>query len=228
MPRTLALALVLGAGELVCVHAAPLLAVEDEPMHRLVYRNDRVAVLDVLIPPHATTQLHTHRHDLAGFTVTSSPTREAPLGGNATNEPASPENEAWFEPFPAPSTHRVTNLGDRPVRYLMFDLLHDARPGGEKAIAAAIDSAGTTVIENSRVRVLHFRIAPGAMAPEHGHASAYGLVLATGGTIAIDERAPRTFPNAGFVSWNDDTAVLHRLRNAGDQPVDVLEFEFPP
>ena len=197
--------------------------VEKEPMHRLVFHNDVVDVLDILIPPGATTRWHVHAHDLAGLTISSAPTREEADGKPPSEEPAYPEDEAWFEAFPAIETHRVTNTGGRSVRYIAFQLLKPAGGSDQPTLPQA--HCGKVVVDNPRVRIVRIDLDPGESAADHAHANDFAVVLGAGGRIEQAGTGERQRNDAGFIGWNR-ADTHHRLRNTGDKPIEVLEFEF--
>src|SRR5215813_10741372 len=108
---TMALAALASAG----VSPATAVPVQDEPMHRTVYTSQRMRVLDVVIPPHATTLYHTHINDVVGVTITPAPGRNEDDGSPPSNEPPDQPGNVWFEPPTTPYTHRGTNLGETPI-----------------------------------------------------------------------------------------------------------------
>ena len=117
----------LGVGAAIGQPAGPrIVPVEKEPFHRPVYSNADVEVLDVVIPPGATTLFHRHIHDLAGLTVTSSPSVSEVLREKPISDAAEPAGAAWFEAIPKPIAHRVTNLGPKEIHYIVFQLLKSA------------------------------------------------------------------------------------------------------
>jgi quercetin dioxygenase-like cupin family protein len=67
-------------------------------------------------------------------------------------------------------------------------------------------------------------LAPNASAPAHGHETGYGLALVTSGRLEEDGGAVEAQSGAGFLRWHEPSEH-HALRNAGQDPVQVLEFE---
>jgi hypothetical protein len=198
--------------------------VEKEPFHHPVFTNREVQVLDVVVPPKATTLFHTHVHDLLGLTIASAPSKNEVPGRDATLEPPDPEGEVWYEPFTKASTHRLENLGDTPIHYVVFQLLGKPLAGDAKTSAWPASGVGTTVFENARARVLRIDLVPGQESPGHEHSAGYGLLTLTGGRLGEDKESARPLPEPGFVRWRDPSSH-HTLRNAGDAPISIFEFE---
>ena len=197
--------------------------VEKEPLHRPVFTNSEVQVLDVVVPPKATTLFHTHIHDLLGLTISSAPSKNEVPGEEPTLDPPDPVGEIWYEPFPRASTHRLENLGTTSIHYVVFQLL--GRPPAVDAKASAWPSSEVGIVfENARARVLRIDLAPGRASPGHEHSTGYGLVTLTGGRLEDDKEPARQLSEPGFVRWRDPSSQ-HTLRNAGDAPISIFEFE---
>jgi len=199
-------------------------SVEKEPFHRPVFTNSEVQVLDVVIPPKRSTLFHSHVHDLLGLTIASAPSKNQVQGQEESLETADPVGEVWYEPFPTASTHRVENLGTTPIHYVVFQLLGKAPDSDANASAWPTSAAGKVVFANARARVVRIDLAPGEESTDHEHPTGSGLLLLTGGRLVEDAGRARQLPEPGFVRWRD-SSPHHTLRNAGDTPVQVFEFE---
>ncbi|HEY6928988.1 MAG TPA: hypothetical protein VJA66_04860 [Thermoanaerobaculia bacterium] len=197
--------------------------VEKEPFHRPVFTNSEVQVLDVVIPPKTSTLFHTHLHDLLGLTISSAPSKNEVPGQKPTLEPADPEGEVWYEPFPSASTHRVENVGNTPIHYLVFQVLGKAAADAP-ASAWPDRDVGRVAFENARVRVVRIDLAAGEAAADHKHMTGYGIGTLTGGRLEEDKEPSRSVSEAGFVRWGD-RSLHHTIRNAGDAPISIFEFE---
>ena len=198
--------------------------VEKEPLHSPVFTNSEVQVLDVVVPPKATTLFHTHIHDLLGLTISSAPSKNEVPGEEPTLDPPDPVGEIWYEPFPRASTHRLENLGTTPIHYVVFQLLGRPPAADAEASAWPASEVGKIVFENARARVLRIDLAPGQESPGHQHSTGFGLLTLTGGRIEEDKEPARQLSEPGFVRWRDPSSH-HTLRNAGDAPIQILEFE---
>ena len=198
--------------------------VEEEPFHHPVFTNSEVQVLDVVVPPRATTLFHTHVHDLLGLTISSAPSKNEVPGQDATLEAPDPDGEVWYEPFARASTHRLENLGTTPIHYVVFQLLGKPPAADAEASAWPASEVGKIVFENARARVLRIDLAPGQESPGHQHSTGFGLLTLTGGRIQEDKEPARQLSEPGFVRWRNPSSH-HTLRNAGDTPFQILEFE---
>ena len=197
--------------------------VEREPFHRPVFSNSEVQVLDVVIPPGATSLFHTHVYDLLGLTIASAPSKNEVQGQNPTLEPADPEGEVWFEPFPKPHAHRVANLGSNAIHYVVFQLLRPT-PGQESPGLWDAVKEGKVVLQNARVRVVRIELRVNEKSLDHPHRAGYGLVALTSGRIVEDGGSEKVIALPGFVRWKEPSAN-HSLKNGGDTSITVFELE---
>lgn len=198
--------------------------VEKEPLHRPIFSNDEVQVLDVVIPAQTATLFHTHSHDLVGVTIASSPSRNEIPGKDPTIEPADPEGEAWFEPFASASTHRVVNLGSRAIHYVVFQLLRPMAAKDVPTAGTAPAGGGKVVLENPRIRVVRIDLGKGEESAEHHHRSGFGMVALKSGRIAENGGSEEIVASPGFVGWRGPGS-RHVPRNSGDSAIEVLELE---
>src|SRR5256885_9052636 len=70
--------------------------VEDEPLHKVMFRNDSVIVMHVIIAPRETTQFHTHSHDRAVIDLSSTEIAQQKI-----NEPEGPKTPTKLGNFSA-------------------------------------------------------------------------------------------------------------------------------
>jgi len=96
--------------------------VYEEPMHQLVFEQDRVRVLDVQIPPGATSLYHIHGAPIFYVAIDISPIDAQPAGGDWAPTRISEWHSGQVaydlryaeEPF----THRVRNVGTEAFRLI--------------------------------------------------------------------------------------------------------------
>ena len=178
-------------------------------------------MLEVVLAPRVPTLYHTHTHDQVGVTIAPGLLRNQVLGEDTTSEePPDPAGDVWFESYPNPITHRGTNLGDEPIHFLIVELL-----GSGSARRTTLPSApGRVVLENRRVRASRLRLEPGAATPTHAHETGVVIGSLSDGTIAPGGGADSRRASPGFVSWQEPTR-LHVIRNAGDEPLELVELE---
>ena len=196
--------------------------VQDEPLHHVVYSEGRLRVFDVDLPPHAVTLYHIHVNDMVGVTLAAGPTREERPGKAPEDAPADKQLEAWFDPHPQTDIHRVTNLGDSHIRMIVIELLTTS--ASRKLGVKKDQGAGELQFENDGVRAVRFSLRPGQTSPVHTNGS-YVLVPLGPGRLAnvCGTTQPRSIEIAGFlcVGYEGD----HKISNAGNAPIDVIEFD---
>ncbi|HEX5655095.1 MAG TPA: hypothetical protein VFX58_18595 [Chitinophagaceae bacterium] len=109
--------------------------VSQEPMHRPVFQNKYVRILDVLVPPHDTTQFHIHSIPSFFLTISGNAIASQVKGGEWVKEQMVPGN-SWYRSFsPDSLVHRVANLESAPFHVFDIELL------------SAYDSSNLTVIQ---------------------------------------------------------------------------------
>jgi len=96
--------------------------VYEEPMHQLVIQHDRVRVLDVQIPPGATSLYHIHGAPIFYVAIDISPVDAQPAGGewSATRVSEWTPGQVAYDLRYAeePFTHRIRNVGTEPFRLI--------------------------------------------------------------------------------------------------------------
>ena len=107
------------------LHAQVL--VHEEPRHRPVLQNDKIRMLDVLIPPGDTTQYHIH-HTPSLFIYFSSTSTGSQLKGAAPTTGRSTAGSLRFENLSAPRVrvHRVWNIDTNSLHVMDIELLKDS------------------------------------------------------------------------------------------------------
>jgi quercetin dioxygenase-like cupin family protein len=204
--------------------AAPV-PVYQEPMHRLVYRNPLVRVLDVRIAPGDTTAYHVHSAPMVGVAVQDARIWTQALGGEpgpiAASKPTPAVFTNWSQPLPY--THRVANVDRVPLHYLVAEWL--ARAGRE--VPAFPDDETRRLIEESpTVRVYRITLEPRAATWPHTHVGPGLVVLGTDGTLR-DDGGPHARGGVGAGSWSwREGPYRHRLRNDGRSKLVVYEIDW--
>lgn len=141
--------------------------VDQEPMHREVFSNGVVAVLDVRFPPGYTSLFHTHSNDNVSVRIETGPTRTDMADGSSTSQTA-PVGRLVFNSATPPYTHRLANLGGSTVRIVDVEILATA----PTPVASQIDDliGHEVVVENARVRLSRVVVPPGGRVLPHTHA----------------------------------------------------------
>ena len=195
--------------------------VDEEPLHKVVMKNDSVTVIRLVLPPGERTLYHIHTHDRVAVLLSRTSITQQVL-----NEPEGPpalSELGTFTAIPLPGssyTHRVHNVGTNPYDVLDVELLQRPKKPSE-AVAA------TVAAENPSARIYNWVLAPGAASAAHKHVRPY-LVVATAGfklkMTAPDGQSQTHEVKPGDFHWVD-TTVTHTLANAGSTPGQIIEIE---
>ena len=208
------------------VPAPAVVPVDQEPMHRPVFENRLVRVLDVRIPPGVTTGYHQHSAPLAGVAVAVARTRSQRLGEPHSAVEERGEVPHLFENWSGklPYTHRVSNEDSVELHYVVGEWL--ASSGVEATVEPAA-SGLELVKEGATARVWRAVVPPHAALPVHSHAAPGLLIVATSGALRIEGEAPEASGGEGAGSWSFRRAgSRHLLRNDGDLAVTVFEIDW--
>ncbi len=98
--------------------------------HRVLFENDRVRVIETIVPPGATTALHTHLAPSAQYVVSGSPfVRRDPSGQvlldtRTTDPPFTWPPVLWSDGTPA---HTLENVGDGELVVVSVELKSGSR-----------------------------------------------------------------------------------------------------
>jgi len=93
--------------------------------HLLLLENERVRVLETMVPIASRTPVHTHRWPSVEYVLSATSIirrdREGQilLDTRATHAELRPHEALWAEPFPP---HSVENVGDAELRVIMVEL----------------------------------------------------------------------------------------------------------
>ncbi len=196
-------------------------AVDAEPHHHVLLKNEFVEVIRATLAPGDSTQFHIHSHDRAGVELTASTTTEQLLGQPEGPPSPSRAGEVYAESvLSGPVTHRVHNVGSTPMDILNVELLR--RPTSPSAAVA-----GPVAAENPSARVYNWVIAPATATAMHTHTRPYLIVAAKPMRLkmtAPDGRSRSEEVKAGDFHWVN-VAVTHALGNEGTAEGQIVEIE---
>jgi quercetin dioxygenase-like cupin family protein len=195
--------------------------VEEEPLHKVMFKNDVVTVIHVTLPPGVTTQYHTHSHDRIAIDLSATSTTNQKMNepeGSAA--PTKPGNISALTLTDVSYTHRVHNVGKVP--YEVLDIEPAQRPA-----TPSPDVAGPVAAETPSARVYNWVLAPGATSPMHTHMRPYVIVSVT--TMNLQMTSPDGQTAAHGIGPGDfkyiDTKITHNLSNIGPTPGQIIEVE---
>jgi quercetin dioxygenase-like cupin family protein len=195
--------------------------VEEEPLHKVMFKNDVVTVIHLSLPPGATTQYHTHSHDRIAIGLSATSTTNQKM--NEPEGPASPTTPGNISALTLTDgsyTHRVHNVGK--VVYEVLDIEPAQRPA-----TPSPDVAGPVAAETPSARVYNWVLAPGATSPMHTHMRPYVIVSVT--TMNLQMTSPDGQTAAHGIGPGDfkyiDAKITHNLSNIGPTPGQIIEVE---
>lgn len=205
---------------------APLLAqtivpVEQEPVHKTVFENDLVRVIDAALPVGHATLYHTHARDNVPVAVAGGRVATVRIGGEPVETAVKVGDVSFAE---GGYTHVVRNVGTTPLHFIDVELRTSA-PAASAARPVPVSSAGHALaLANARVWLHRVVVAPGRRLDAHRHAGPLLEVIVGGEVVARGVGAPATV-EAGQYRWRGDGAV-DAVRNAGRVPYEVVEIEW--
>jgi quercetin dioxygenase-like cupin family protein len=195
--------------------------VEEEPLHKVVFKNDAVTVMHVTLAPGQTTLFHSHTHDRVAIALSATTIAQQKINEpEGPSTPTKPGDISALTLTEASYTHRVHNVGTAP--YEVLDIEPAQRP-----ITPSPDVAAAVAAENPSARVYNWILAPGATSPMHTHMRPYVIVSVT--ALNLKMASPDGQSAAHEVGSGDfryvDSKITHNLSNAGTKAGQIIEVE---
>lgn len=193
------------------VRAEDPVPIEEEPGHRLAFRNGHVRFFDVRLPPGYRSLMHVHHHDGIFVNIGSAETEAQDWDKPPVRRAGRTPGDSYFIGYATrPKAHRVSNVDNRVYHVTDTEILRDC--GGAPIPDDAL--AGPVIVDNARVRVTRIELDPGASTTLHGPCGM--LVAVTSGRVRL--AAPGgpqelSLDAAGF-AWRDQAAPMP-LTNTG-------------
>jgi quercetin dioxygenase-like cupin family protein len=195
--------------------------VEEEPLHKVVFKNDAVTVMHLILPPDERTLFHTHTHDRVAISLSATSITQQKI--NESEGPPSPTKPGEFSALTldgASFTHRVHNVGK--ASYDVLDIEPAHRP-----VTPSPDIAATVAAETPSARVYNWVLAPGGTSPMHTHMRPYIIISVT--ALNLKMTSPDGQTASHEVSSGDfryvDANITHNLANIGSTPGQIIEVE---
>lgn len=204
---------------------AQVLPVERTPFHVPAFRNDAVAMLNVLLPPHRVAPYHEHSRDFAYVVVRESPTLVQNWGDAEPTSIRWPRGAVGFGAFSKQSlTHKAENVGDSALSIVGFELLEPAPKGRAPSTRP---SRFEQIIDNERLRGWRLTLKPGETVPSFTQSAPGVRIVVEGGELIETDPAGAGQNMAlqpGDFQWRD-VGPARALRNAGGTTIEMVEFE---
>jgi len=217
----------LGSQQLFAQSQQVVVPVEQEPRHWVVFQNNYVRIYDCLIPPGDITLFHTHSFDNVAVTVSGGKLRNE-VPGEAPTERVPPTGTISFaKGTNAPYTHRIINIGETPLRFVVPEIQASAPSPGTPAALDAVPGH-KLVLENDRVKVYRVSIDPKQATGIRSRTLPWVRISITQSMIAIHEqgkppKALQTRP--GDYRWYEG-GTTDSLENIGSTKYEAAEIEW--
>jgi quercetin dioxygenase-like cupin family protein len=98
-------------------------AVEQEPHHHVVFENQYVRVLDVVLKPGETTLFHRHSLDNVAVQLSDATTKRQSAGQDWADAPVKDGSVGFFGGAKTPYVHRIMNTGSSVFHVLDVEIL---------------------------------------------------------------------------------------------------------
>ena len=204
-----------------------VVAVHQEPRHRMVFESGATRILHLQVHPGDTSLWHTHKEPLmyvsfGATTETRTQTEGASWSKPVNVFPTAPPSRLLSSTayFKQPLTHRIENVGTQ-----LFELMAvlNLTAGDSKHTPGQKSFTDTPEVTNDWFRAYRLSVAPGE-SKRHTHTASVVVIQASAG--AGTAAGQRVFglngpPSWGYFAAND----AHELRNLGSTELELVEIE---
>jgi hypothetical protein len=201
--------------------------VEQEPRHWVVFQNQYTRIYDCLIPPGDITLFHTHSFDNVAVTVSGGKLRNEIPGIGPMEFVPPTGNIAFAKGTNAPYTHRIINIGETPLRFVVPEIQAPAPTPGTPANLDAVPGH-KLVLENDRVKVYRVSIDPKQATGIRSRTLPWLRISISQGMISINEsgKPPKTVQTRpGDFRWHEG-GTTDSLENIGSTKYEAAEIEW--
>ncbi len=203
--------------------------VAKEPRHITKFKNQYVRVIDASVAVNDATLFHIHALDNVPVNVSGGKLKTETIG--QTDAVFSTIETGRTSFAKGGYTHRITNVGNTPLRFIDAEILAPYGKASAEAIReAALDKiAGhSLILENERVRVYRIIVDAGQTIAAHAHRLPRLTVSVSGGKLAIQSNnrtaKTKTF-KVGDFDWQPPENQ-HALKNLGAEKFEAVEIEW--
>jgi hypothetical protein len=136
-----------------------VVGVRDEPRHRRRFANEHTWVYDVLVAPTDTTLFHHHNQDTLYVAIESATIRNQDIGEEESDPIEVTAGLSFCNPHADnPWTHRITTIGDHPMRLIGAEALTSPSQASDEALVAR---SHEMIWEARRLRAYEINLDPG-------------------------------------------------------------------
>lgn len=206
------------------LHAQSPVPVYREPLHRLVWEEGPVRVLDVQIAPGDTTLFHVHDTPMLAVRIAVSPVDVQVLGAGWGG--VGPTDRTHFYPGAIdadtsyalrPVTHRVTNAGTAPFHLIGITNAGSGIVTGQSTSGS--DLPGTIEHTSAWFQASRLAVPVGANGRWFSASTPQVLVQLSESRVDVERETGATTLLHGTASWVYLAAGTHyRIRNSGTAP----------
>jgi hypothetical protein len=217
------------------VITAAQVPVSKDPMHRVVFENAQLRILDVNIPPSAMSLEHAHDYDIATVSMSNGTnTRIQPRGQQwGATRPPRPLGDATVTEYTGKAdSHRIENLGKAP--YQLF-AVENLRKGGWSPTPAVNAMATKLMTESRAFRIYDVQLARDTSQTSHAHAVPTIAILVSGKVMSDgpDAQAKANAPAAVGLKQLDQpgqwvlipSGDTHHVVRLGTADARIVEIE---
>lgn len=220
--RLMLLALMLCAAAL-AQPTPPIVPVDKEPHHHLVFENEYVRVFSVELPPHSETLYHQHDRDYLFVTLGDSSVENHRIGA----EPAKLELKDGETRFTKGGfAHKAVNLSDKPFKNWTIEIrkpMQDVHASGFTRISG--EAGETTWFTSPNVRCLSIF---GSKDSSAGFKGEHYLIMPLSKAFLkqeIRKQEQRTELQLGDVAWIAASDQTLWIGSHDGRPVNVCAFK---
>jgi quercetin dioxygenase-like cupin family protein len=214
---------------LLLIPAQQAVPVGKEPRHLTKFENQYVRVIDASVAVGDATLFHTHDLDNVPVNVSGGKLKTETVGQAEATFTTMETGRTSFAK--GGYTHRITNTGDTPLRFIDAEILAPYGKSSPDAIRdAALDkvTGHSLILENERVRVYRVIIEPGQTIAAHAHVLPRLSVAVSAGQLSIesnDRKAKTKTFDVGEFGWHQPER-RHQMKNLGTGKFESVEIEW--
>lgn len=218
MKQLIALALLI-CSTLSSLQAQRTVEVRDEPLHKPVFQNGHIRLLDVWIGPGDTSLYHIHQIPSIFVFISETEVVQQILGKDPVVS-RTEYGQTWYRNFSeGPFIHRVYGNDSGRIHAIDIELIGNSRPGQP---GLKITKGLSLVKEEERNRTFRFQLAPGEKTTIQTRSYPGVWVVYKGAMEKWEKR--RKVMARGDWSWMDAGRKLV-LVNSGTEPMEAYFYE---